>query len=277
MVSPDAIDKGVARVRDGRSRQGAWIEVTAKRFDLARTWADVLAMARAGGDVLLPVAGMFVLLPSLLSTWVLPDRIRPPGQPTAEQLLSVNAAYIIAHWPILLLSALVVAFGSLTLLALLVHGDRPTVGRAMPIALTALPFYILANILQSAAVTVGLLLFVVPGAYLFARFLCVAPVAVAEGRHGPFAIMGRSLRLTRGNGWRILLLLLVILFVAVILSTVLSLIAGIAGALFLPPDIARFLTIFVATAVETAVAVVVTLVSASLYRQATASEVSPFA
>lgn len=251
--------------------------VTAKRFDLGRTWADVLAMARSNIDVLSALAGMFVLLPNLLSGWILPERQAPAGRPaTFEDMLNANAAYITAHWPIMVANALIVTFGLLTLQAVLVHGERPTVARAMQIAVVVLPFYLLANIVQTAIVSVGLILLIVPGAYAFGRFLCAAPVAVAEGRRSPFAIVARSVELTRGNGWRLVLLLVVLVLVAAVVSTVLTLVFGIAGALLLPPDLARFLNIFVGATIEAALAVTIMLVGASLYRQATAPDVSPF-
>lgn len=246
-----------------------------KRLDLGQIWADVVAMTRANIDVVSAVAGMFILLPGLVSAWILPDRPPPPDKATVADLLNANAEYMSAHWPVIVLSALVVAFGSTTLLALLVHPSRPTVARAMHIGAVALPFYLIANILQTVAVSAGLILFVLPGVYLVARFLCIAPVAVAEGRHGPLVIVARSFQLTQGNGWRIVLLLAVVLLVTMILSMIASLIFGIAGALLLPPDIARFVRILIGTAVETTLATTVTLVSAALYRRTNVPAVAP--
>lgn len=240
------------------------------RLDLGRTWADVGAMVRANIDSVSAIAGMFILLPGMLSAWILPDRPPPNEKSTITDLLNANSDYMAAHWPVIVLSALVVAFGSLTLLTLLLHPSRPTVAQAMRIGLSALPFYMLASLFQTAAVMSGLILFVLPGVYLVARFLCIAPVAVVEGRHSPLSIVVRSFQLTRGNGWRIILLLMVILFVAVFISTVTGLIVGIVGTLLLPPDLARFLSILVGTSIEAGLAVAVTLVSASLYRQANA-------
>ncbi|MET0366117.1 MAG: glycerophosphoryl diester phosphodiesterase membrane domain-containing protein [Sphingobium sp.] len=224
-------------------------------------------MMRANIDAISAIAGMFILLPGILSAWILPDRAPPAEKTTLTDILNANSEYMAAHWPIVTFNALLVAFGSLTLLALILHPSRPTVAGAMRIGLSVLPFYILANIVQTLVVMSGLILFILPGVYLVARFLCIAPIVVVEGRHSPLAIAARSFQLTRGNGWRIILLLLVILFVAVIISTVVSLIVAIASSLLLPPDIGRFLGIVIGSVVETALAVAVTLVSASVYRQ----------
>lgn len=238
-----------------------------KRLDLARTWKDALAMARANMDSLSAIAGMFILLPGLVSAWFLPERGLPTPKSSAAAILTANADYISANWPVIALSALVVAFGSMVLLSFLLHSTRPTVSDAIGNGLRVLPYYMLASLIQTVVVAGGLLMFIVPGVYLISRFLCIAPVAVVEEQRRPLEIVGRSFQITQGNGWRITLLLAVILLVAVVLSTVVGTIVGIVGVLLLPPDIARFLNILVGSLVETGLAVSVLLVSASIYRQ----------
>lgn len=236
------------------------------QVNLGRTWADVAAIVRANLDTVSAIAGMFILLPGIVSSWLLPDRPLPDDKATITDILNANSAYMTAHWPLILLSALFVAFGSVTLLAQLIHPSRPTVAQAMRIGLSVLPFYMVANLFQTLVVMGGFFLFILPGVYLIARFICIAPVAVVEGRHGPLSIVARSFQVTRGNGWRIILLLMMILSAAVILSTLLSLIVGVAAAL-LPADLARLLHIVAGSAIETALALAVTLTSASIYRQ----------
>lgn len=240
------------------------------RLDLSRTWADAVALARANMDAVSAIAGMFVLLPGLVSAWFLPERALPTDKTTPADILTANADYITANWPLITISAIIVTFGSLVLLSFLLDSARPTVSGALRHGLSALPSYMLASAVQTLAVAGGLMLFIAPGVYLVSRFLCIAPVAVAEDRRRPLAIIGRSFQLTHGNGWRIVLLLAVILLVAIVISTVLGTIIGITGALLLPPDIARLANLIVGSLVETALAVSVTLVSAAVYRQATA-------
>ncbi|MCE7795510.1 hypothetical protein LWE61_02945 [Sphingobium sufflavum] len=234
---------------------------------MTRTWADVVAMTRANLDAISAIAGMFILLPGLVSGWLLPARALPDDKATAADVLNANAAYISANWPFLLASAVIVAFGSLVLLCLLLDRRRPTVADAMRLALRILPFYMVASAIQTLVVAGGLMLFILPGVYLVSRFICIAPVAVAEGNRRPLAIIARSFQLTQGRGWRIILLMAVVVLVAVVLSTVLGTIFAIIGALLLPPDIARFVNLLVGSLVETGLAVTVTLVSAALYRQ----------
>jgi hypothetical protein len=239
-------------------------------LDLSRTWTDAVAMLRTNVDSISAIAGMFILLPGIVSAWLLPERALPAGNATIKDILNTNSDYMAAHWPFITVSAIVVAFGSLVLLSFLVDRRRPTVTDAMRSGLRALPFYMLASAIQTFVVVGGLMLFILPGIYLVSRFICIAPVAAAEGRRRPMAIIARSFQVTQGNGWRIILLLAVILFVAIIISTVVATIVGIGASLLLPPDIARLAEILAGTLVESGLAVTVTLVSASIYRQAVA-------
>jgi hypothetical protein len=242
------------------------------QLDLSRTWADATAMIRTNMDIMFGIAGMFILLPRILTGWLLPEPVAKHAKPTLADLLAANSEYMAAHWPSMALSAIVVAAGSLALLALLIHRSHPTVADALRIALAALPGYILANLLQSAIVVAGLFALVLPGLYLIARLICIAPVAAAEPTRNPVTIMMRSFAMTRGNGWRILLLLAIILGVALVVTSAVGAVAGIAVKLMLAPELARLALIIVSALAETALAVVLLAVSASIYRQARDAE-----
>lgn len=242
------------------------------QLDLSRTWGEATGMIRANLDMISAVAGMFILLPRILTGWLLPEPVAKEGRPTLADLLSANSEYVTAHWPSMALSAVIVAVGSLALLALLIHRSHPTVAQALRIALAALPGYVLANLLQSMLVVAGLFALLLPGLYLIARMICIAPVAAAEAQRNPVTILLRSFAITRGNGWRILLLLAVILGVALVLTSAVTAIAGITVKLLLPPDIARLMLIILSGLFEAALAVVLLAVSASIYRQAQEAE-----
>lgn len=227
-------------------------------------------MARTNADVLSGVVGMFMLLPSILSSWLLPDPARPAKKTTVADMIAANADYLAANWPVVLANAIVVGFGSLAVLTLLLNRDRPTVSASLRIALLALPLYLLANILQSLVAAAGLVAFIVPGLYLLARFICVAPVAAVEKQRNPIKILARSFAVTRGNGWRILFMMAVVLLVMTVISTALNTLFGLISTVLLPPDLARLLQTVVQSLCETALAIIVLLVSASIYRQAVA-------
>lgn len=238
------------------------------QLDLSRTWTDAVGMIRANMDIVSALAGMFILLPRILMAWLLPEAPLREGKSTLADLIAANSAYVTAHWPSMLLSAVAAALGSLALLALLIHRHHPTVAEALRIGFFALPAYVLANLLQSMVVLAGLMALVLPGLYLIARMICIAPVAAVEPLRNPVVIIMRSFAITRGNGWRILLLLTVILGVVLVLTSAAGAIAGITVKLLLPPDLARLTLIIISGMAETALAVVLLAVSASIYRQA---------
>lgn len=242
------------------------------QLDLSRTWTDAVGMIRANMDIVSALAGMFILLPRILMAWLLPEAPVQQGKSTLADLIAANSAYVTAHWPSMLLSAVVAGLGSLALLALLIHRHHPTVAEALRIGFFALPGYVLANLLQSMVVLAGLMALVLPGLYLIARMICIAPIAAVEPLRNPVVIVMRSFAITRGNGWRILLLLAVILGVALVLTSAAGAVVGITAKLLLPPDLARLTLIIIGGLAETALAVVLLALSASIYRQARDAE-----
>ncbi|HYE42581.1 MAG TPA: hypothetical protein VEA15_04230, partial [Caulobacteraceae bacterium] len=91
------------------------------------------------------------------------------------------------------------------------------------------PLVIMA-VVSSIGVTLGLLLLVVPGILLAVCWIVMVPARVVE-RRGIFESMGRSLDLTQGCRWPILLLIIVYLIVAWILTIMSGAVTGaLAGA-----------------------------------------------
>lgn len=90
---------------------------------------------------------------------------------------------------------------------------RVAVGRALPL--------IIASILTTIAVALGLMLFVIPGIIVSLMLYVVTAVVVVE-REGPFEAMARSAELTKGYRWAIL-------WVSLVLSILNMIIGGAAG------------------------------------------------
>lgn len=95
---------------------------------------------------------------------------------------------------------------------------KPNMGRALG-----------ASILSGIAILIGLILLIVPGAMLFARWALILPVIIREDV-GVQAAMGRSADLTKGSRWHMIGLALIVwvptIFVALLLSIV---VGGFAG------------------------------------------------
>jgi hypothetical protein len=122
-----------------------------------------------------------------------------------------------------------------------------------------------ASILAGIAITIGLILIIVPGLYLITIWAVIVPVIVLE-QSGAMASFGRSQRLVRGNGWHVfgtlVLLYIIMLVVGIILALIFS---------ALPHSLANGLSSIISgTLIAPYLALVVTLV---YYRLSGASQV----
>jgi hypothetical protein len=80
-----------------------------------------------------------------------------------------------------------------------------------------------ASILAGIAITIGLILLIVPGLILITIWAVIIPVIVLE-RSGALASFGRSQQLVRGNGWQVFGTLVVLFIIQIFVSIVLGLI-----------------------------------------------------
>jgi hypothetical protein len=81
------------------------------------------------------------------------------------------------------------------------------------------------SIVTGLLLTIAFVLFVIPGIY-FTVVWCVAVPALVFERIGPFAALGRSSQLIRGNWWSTFAVLVVGILTIIILSYVIGLILG---------------------------------------------------
>jgi hypothetical protein len=164
-------------------------------------WQGIIAALRPDFWVFFALVAPFTLLVSMAVT------LFGPPQPTSLAEFTPRVAVIL-----LLVPSIIGAFGQLALTWLIANpGGTPA--RALAAAARTLPGYLLAVLLITPATSLGLLLLVVPGFYLFARMFLVGPVMVIESL-GPMAALRRSWALTGPVAWKILLfLVLALLFV----------------------------------------------------------------
>ena len=164
-------------------------------------WQGIIAALRPDFGVLFALAAPFTLLVSMVVA------LFGPPQPTALADFTPRVVVIL-----LLVPSIIGAIGQLALTWLLATpGGTPA--RALAVAGRTLPGYLLAVLLMTPLTSLGLLLLVVPGLYVFARMFLVGPVMVIETL-GPVAALRRSWAMTASVAWKILLfLVLALLFV----------------------------------------------------------------
>ena len=80
-----------------------------------------------------------------------------------------------------------------------------------------------ASILAGIAITIGLILFIVPGLFLITIWAVIVPVIVIE-RAGLLASFGRSRELVRGRGWHVFGTLVLVYLIMLVVNIVLGLV-----------------------------------------------------
>jgi len=80
-----------------------------------------------------------------------------------------------------------------------------------------------ASILAGIAITIGLLLIIVPGLFLITIWAVIVPVIIIE-RSGALASFGRSRNLVRGHGWHVFATLVLVYIIMLVVNIVLGVI-----------------------------------------------------
>lgn len=178
------------------------------RLTLGRVLGDAWTILRREGDLVLRVAAPFVFLPAFAVQLLaapapaLPQSPRDQAAMQAwfEQLSAWGQAN--AGW--YLLADLIGIYGLAALTILLVHPARPDVKTALITAARRFGRFLLANLLVTIPVGLGLWVFVLPGLYIQARLIATIPALVVEAPLGAARAVGRSWRLTRREWWGVL-------------------------------------------------------------------------
>jgi hypothetical protein len=255
---------------------------------MSDAWRDATAMMSANREVLLVVAAIFFLLPSLVFAVTMPGlqeqmmAAKPEdAEAMMEGLLREWGATIIVAGIAVTLAQIV---GYLGLLALLRDARRPTVGEALKAGLAgllpAIGFYLImcvaifviamvigiAGAVSAGLVALLILLFVVVAVYVMIKFSLVLAVIAIDKVSNPITAMSRSWALTKGNSFRLfgffLLIVVVYMVVSIVVATVVGLLVAIAGS-----SVALMVNGIVSSILGTALTVVFVAVVAATHRQ----------
>jgi len=231
------------------------------RFEYDKVWADAVAMLRAERSAVVALAGVFLVLPTLLIGHFV------PFQAPETDVIQAFSDYVSRGWLWMLIASLVQLLGGLAILRLFLKRDGSTVGGAIAAAATLLPTYFVANLLNSLMITIGLFLFIVPGLYLLGRVALTAPVIAAEDQRNPIDAIQRSFALTEGNGWRVLGLLLLVYIVGGVANAVATVVLGSLFILAVGQQLGLFISLIMTSIVSAATGLVILAVTAALYER----------
>lgn len=254
------------------------------RFDAAGAWADALAMLRGNRAILPVLAGLFFLVPQVLTSALIPDiPAGLEGEAASKAALAIFADW----WPMMLAALLVQALGLLAIMAVLADRERPTVGEALRMAVRHLPVYVAATLVIAAGIGILALLVMLPltiaagqtGAavaivallpvalWINVRTLPLAPV-VAAGREGnPFEAIKRSWALTAGRTARLLFFAFVFFIAAMVVSIVLTAVPGAVLIALLGQETGAALVAVIEGIVTAAIMLVWSTLIVAIFRQ----------
>lgn len=256
------------------------------KFDSNLAWKQATASIKANREVLLALAGVFFLLPSLAFALFVPPPQQVAGQSEAQMMAALQAYYVSAL-PYLIPMALVQAAGTLAMLTLFTDKSRPTVGQAIKQGLVGILPYIAAQLLVGMAIGLlggvalalgaltgvpalaGLLIAaVVLGAiYAAIKISLVAPIVAVERERNPVVALQRSWRLTKGNSVRIALFFALLLVAFMVVMSVISIVVGLALAALAGPEAGTIGDAVVSSALGAVMTLYFVAVLAAIHRQ----------
>lgn len=266
------------------------------RFDSNRAWREASASVSGNRDVLVALAGVFLLLPSLAFSLFVPQPTPAPGM-SEEQMLALMSAYYTSALPLLIPMALVQAGGTLSILTLFTDRNRPTVGQAIRRGFVGVLPYIVAQILFGMALglAAGLLLMVgsLTGVAAIAavsvvlalalaiwaaiRISLVAPIVVVEGQRNPIAALLRSWSLTRGNVARLGVFYALVIVAFLVIMILVMAVVGVVLALIAGGEVTRVVAAVFSSALGAALTVYLVAILAAAHRQLAGSPVDGIA
>lgn len=256
------------------------------RFDSSKAWNEATQSVAANRDVLLALAGVFMVLP-LFALAVFVPQPDPPAGAKAEELLELLGAYYSKAWPAYLAAALVNMVGTLAMLALFTDASRPTVGQTLKLGVMGAPSVIAAQILMGMGLAVAAMapvalvtalgvpaLAVVAAAaalalavWVWVRCSLVSPAVMVDGLKNPFAALQRSWRLTQGNAGRLLVFLLLVGLAFLISILIVQMVIGLVLSLVIPGEAAVVTNALLSAVLQALMSVYFVGVIAASHRQ----------
>jgi hypothetical protein len=108
-------------------------------------------------------------------------------------------------------------------------GERAGAGDSLGLLVSRVIPLVIAWVVIVVISIAGFVALIIPGIWLSVK-LCMTFSAIAFERTGPFAAIGRSWRLTRGNWWRVFGTLFVVFLIAFVINFALTAVLGIVAA-----------------------------------------------
>ncbi len=241
-----------------------------KKLDFTAAWNDALALLKGNLEVVLPVAGVFLLLPIIIFGFVAPQPEFAAGG-NQDVVMNQMMEWLGVFLPGIIVLSLISIIGNLAIYSLVLKPEKPSVGQAITMALGMFLPMLLAAILSGIATFVGFIFLLVPGIYLAIKFSLTGPALVAEGIRSPVDALKRSWELTKGNSLYILAFYLIIGIVGGIAVGVSGAISTAIFTMILPESASLLVSAIISGIFQTIFNIVILFVGIAIYRQLSAS------
>lgn len=264
------------------------------KFDSNQAWKHASAKVAANRDLLIALAGVFFLLPSLAFSLLLPQPQPQDGAATAE-IIATAQAYYLRALPFVIPMLLLQATGTLAILTLVTDRRGPTVGESIRQGLSGIVPYLLAQLILGAGLGLGLIVVTTMGTLSGSRLVLIAiliaaaagafyvairtsltgPVVAVERVRSPLAVLRRSWRITQGNTGRMGVFYLLVAIAFLLVISIVMAIVGIALALVVTSTVARVIAAVISAVLGTTMSVYFVAILAAIHQQLAGSPTAP--
>lgn len=266
------------------------------KLDLNAAWDHAVRLVAMNREVMLVLAGVFFFLPYVVFFLLVPMPdfaaiAEMAGDNRQAAMSSALNGFLADYWWAILLLSLVQMIGGLAVMAVVGDPARPTVGDAMRRGVTFLPSNVAAQFLVSLAFVGVLFVAILIGAltgsetmaatlsvfslpvvvWLLTRLSLTGAAIAIEGVANPLSAIGRSWRLTKGSGLRLVAFYLLLFAAFFVISQVLGLIVRLVTA-FPNADVATILGALLSSLIYAVLIVISYAVLASVHRQLARAE-----
>ena len=270
-----------------------------QKLDMSATWNDAVALFGSHRSMVYPLVGAFFFFPRLLMGHFGPAILENMANSQID--IQELPTYFYGTFPYIFLFGLTGLLGTLAILFLWLRPVGASVGEAIIGALGLFLTALLSVILIFIPVTLGFMLFIVPGIYIglfvtallpailifilvilgfmlfivpniyiWARFSPIMALIVAEKTDGPLIAIRRCWEVTNKNGWRIAIFLLLIVIAATIVEVIVSGVAAFIAGIVDLEFIEHFTSALIGSIVQLLQLAVVTAIYRQLARPDTA-------
>ena len=235
-----------------------------KKFDMSRAWDDAVELARSYAALTAPVVGTLVLLPAFAFAILGPVPIEPPADATLAELGAIIRAELTRSLPILLVIAFLSTLASVIVMRLWLAPRGTSVGEAIAMAVGLVPNMLALFLIEIFAFGLAAAALLLPAVYLTGRLAPSFAVLAAGDTRSPLAALEQSWAMTRGNGWRIALMLFLVQLVLMIVTMLVDGVGGVFGA---RDSLGYALASLLSAALSAVAALIAFALNAAIYRQ----------